>query len=395
MQRKHGLPVVDIDTLVRQGLRPPDGVDIQVMGKSVPTGRWASGKGFDMMSQSPRWETLPARSPIMTTPPTLVGIEDAIVTGKSAVLTAKGQAVVGMSLVHDVNIENRLLAGAADVIPHKDGFRRLPEAFLLAQTGDSIYGHWILDLLSQAVAGRDNLPANVPFLVRRNIPGYAVRLLEHIGIPEKRLLKEMPPMGHLHEPKDCLRVDALHVATGARNHTYLDPSRCDVYDQFLSMAPKTPVVRADRIFISRAAFHRAEPNKAKRRMINASQVEDVFSKLGFACVQPEKLSFLDQIAMFRHAGIVAGEDGSALHNALWSRPGSTLICLMSPLRENEIHHAVAETKILHYRLLKGRLDTAVAEGLERGAVTPEEAHAAPWTVDPGKLKRALTSRDFG
>ncbi|MGE4194312.1 MAG: DUF563 domain-containing protein [Pseudodesulfovibrio sp.] len=330
----------------------------------------------------------------MTTPPTLLGIEDAIVTGRSAILTAQGRAVVGTSLIHDVNNENKLLAGAAEVIPHKQDFRRLPKAFMLAQAGDSIYGHWLLDLLPQAVVGRDNLPPDVPFLVRRNIPEYAVRLLERIGIPEKRLLREMPPMGPRHELEDCLRVGTLYAATCARNNTYLDRSRGEVYDQLLSMATKTPAVRADRVFISRTAFHQAEPNKAKRRMINAAQVEGIFSQLGFACVQPEKLPFPDQVALFYHAGIIAGEDGSALHNAIWSKPGSTLICLMSPLRENEIHHAVAETKALHFRLLKGRLNDDVAKGLKLGSVTPAEAHVAPWTIDPRALKEALTCRDF-
>lgn len=84
----------------------------------------------------------------------------------------------------------------------------------------------------------------------------------------------------------------------------------------LADPPHTPY--ADRIFVGR-------PADLKRRCHNADAVEEEFRARGFATLRPETMPMAQQASAFWHASVVAGYGGSAMCNAVFSRPGAKII----------------------------------------------------------------------
>ncbi|WP_316897970.1 glycosyltransferase family 61 protein [Pseudodesulfovibrio indicus] len=391
----HIVSIIDVNRLVSNGGPVADGLRFTTYGKSVSTGEWASGMIFETSAPQLGWAEIPPRGSVRTVPPALIQVDDALVTGKGPVVMPGGTVLVGSSLVPDAGKLQNLLKALLEAGLERHDPERIPTACLLSHPGgDVIYGHWLLDLLPKAELARDHVPEDVPFLVGKDIPEFAVGLLERIGIPRERLLRRLPRMSRFIVAEECLKVQKLYIPTSARNNLFFDPSRCGVYEHLLSQAPLRPKIRAERIFLSRSALTRNKGLKSDRKLENAAAVERVFSDMGFTVIQPEKLPFPEQIALFANAKVIAGEDGSALHNALWCKPESTMVCLSSPRRLNRLHFCVAETRRLHYRLVRGAIDQSVLDGLEQGTVSNEDAYFAPWAVDPIQLGDALAGRVF-
>ena len=70
-------------------------------------------------------------------------------------------------------------------------------------------------------------------------------------------------------------------------------------------------------------------NSSVRKLINASQVEEILCHHGFALIDPGKLSFHEQVDLFSHAKIVIGPTGAAMANAIFCQPGTDVGILMS------------------------------------------------------------------
>jgi capsular polysaccharide biosynthesis protein len=60
-------------------------------------------------------------------------------------------------------------------------------------------------------------------------------------------------------------------------------------------------------------------------------------------MHPQEHSVAEQSRVFAEARIVIGEDGSALHNIIFSAPGAILLVLSVPERMNLWHLGICET----------------------------------------------------
>lgn len=69
-------------------------------------------------------------------------------------------------------------------------------------------------------------------------------------------------------------------------------------------------------------------------MANEREIERVFSSAGFRILHPQKWRFEQQVALFQRASVIAGVEGSALHNSVFMRPGRYVINIGTP-REPE------------------------------------------------------------
>ena len=76
-------------------------------------------------------------------------------------------------------------------------------------------------------------------------------------------------------------------------------------------------------------------------MLDRARIEAMAEDFGFTLVRPERLTVPEQIALFGGAGVIAGEYGSALHNSVFSAPG-TAICA---LRGNARHPSLVQSGI--------------------------------------------------
>jgi capsular polysaccharide biosynthesis protein len=60
----------------------------------------------------------------------------------------------------------------------------------------------------------------------------------------------------------------------------------------------------------------------------------VFTAAGFRILHPQQWSFARQVALYQRAEIIAGAEGSALHNSVFVRPGTPVINVGTPRRNS-------------------------------------------------------------
>lgn len=177
-----------------------------------------------------------------------------------------------------------------------------------------IHGHWLLEVLPKLLVIKEFIKrwpayAAMPVFVPGTFPRYIV---DHT----RAVIPDVPIV--VYEPGvEYIRCEALLVPTGGVNYGY-HPWLSGALD---GVAAPADGGIADGIFISRRSA------SGLRRFKNASEIEAIAVGSGLRVVYPEDYSLEQQIAIFRRARVVAGEFGSALHNTIFSRAGTRVLCL--------------------------------------------------------------------
>lgn len=150
------------------------------------------------------------------------------------------------------------------------------------------------------------------------------KLLRVARIPAEKLVVT------LDQPLRCDELDVpsppFKIADSA------DPRCLDVFDRIgarierrrygsdLSQFP-------DRIYLSRSHLQTKARSADKRSADNEVEVEDLMVRRGFEIVHPQERPIYEQVALARHADVIAGCDGSALHLGVFARPGARMLAL--------------------------------------------------------------------
>jgi capsular polysaccharide biosynthesis protein len=77
----------------------------------------------------------------------------------------------------------------------------------------------------------------------------------------------------------------------------------------------------------------------RRRLVNEAELEARLAGLGFACVQPERLSVAQQVEYFSDARYVVAPHGAALTNLVFAPSGARLLELFHPQHKNRTFYA--------------------------------------------------------
>ena len=183
--------------------------------------------------------------------------------------------------------------------------------------GHQTYGHWIIDFLPRIAIARDALGPyfrQLAFLVLTDTPDWAKALLKRFfDIDEHQLI-------YFELGKDEFRCEQVCYPTYAHSypfniHSYLQR----FYRKYWRGGS------ADRKIC------------IKRRSSSSGRVferQDEFERLameqGFELIDPQALSFDEQIELFASAAVVVGEYGSALHNCVFSSETTVFGVLNAP-----------------------------------------------------------------
>ena len=241
----------------------------------------------------------------------------AVLSTNHAVLTNRG----GVTLANGCRLQGSGLATSIDVA----ALRFFPtsrledcevsEAVLLAQPGDQVFGHQLLDLIPRVLTARRVLGSGVPFLISQVAANSFSALLTQFGLQDTSLVA-LPA-----DPSTATRIQRLYLVSGARQDDKFDGERIE---ELIVSLPPTPgsKFRGD-LFLSRA--HLPQPQLGNRPLLNRTAVEDAFLRAGYRMVYPEEHSLSEMGHLVQETCDLAGEDGSALHNVLW-RP-KRLVCL--------------------------------------------------------------------
>ncbi|KQN29175.1 glycosyltransferase family 61 protein [Sphingomonas sp. Leaf38] len=193
------------------------------------------------------------------------------------------------------------------------------------------YFHWLLEALPRLwLAQRQGLAADAT-----------------IWLPPLRpwmdqMLNALPPIGRIATQGDsvtrCERL--LMPARGLANiHTFSAHAFAmadDIRDRY---ATKTRSGR--RFFISRSTA-------SSRKLTNEAAVMAIAAEHGFEPIEPQYLSFREQVELFSGADAIAGPLGAGLANAVFMHPGSAFIEIAPEGREGD---ATLFANLAHHRQL--------------------------------------------
>jgi capsular polysaccharide biosynthesis protein len=249
-------------------------------------------------------------------------LHDVLVSGYSLVGTSSAIYRLGpvAPLYVDEHLSRDLLSNDLPVGPRRLT-RRTKRAVpgvtvLLTHWNSAVYGHWLLE----------NMPKLL--LLRRiasELPAFRIALPQYLPEWLTRWIKLVLPDAVTevyHHRKEYLHCETLLMPTLLLHpaHYACHPELAVLLSEFCDAVART---RSDgaRLYVSRLT-----PSHY-RTLTNQAEIEAIAVSEGLALVKPETLSIADQIAMFRSAQLIVGEFGSAMHNALFSAPGTRVVCL--------------------------------------------------------------------
>ena len=100
----------------------------------------------------------------------------------------------------------------------------------------------------------------------------------------------------------------------------------------------------ERIYITRK-------NPTWRKILNETQMLELLNKYGFRTVEPEHLSFVEQVALFNSAQVIVSVHGAGLTNLVFGNPGSILIELIADWHKNVDYWICASYAQMRYHYL--------------------------------------------
>lgn len=193
------------------------------------------------------------------------------------------------------------------------------------------YAHFMTEILPRVAMFNKHVPYAMPYLIDAGLhPNLMAALRMVIG--EEQELK-------LLNQGRSIRIGRAHVISNcgyvpferrAGSHILLDHSQ----GQFSPVAIRT---MRDTVLGGLAAESREgrrlyiRRNSGYRNVLNSQEVEDSLAGQGFEVVEPEKLSFLEQVEVFSGASVVVGATGAAFANLLFCKPGTRLVIMIAEL----------------------------------------------------------------
>lgn len=201
------------------------------------------------------------------------------------------------------------------------------------------WGHCLTDCIAQLwPLFSANTPAHIRnakwiYTTQRPapLPNNFFKLLELLGIDTSRLVYITKPTKF---QKIYLPDKSFYIDTN-KNHRVYSAEYEDIINRITSK------IDADKshqkIYLTRTAFSKSP---TKKRDFGEEFIEKVFRNLGYHIVSPEKLSFEEQVSIFKGCQVLATTEGSCSHNAMFMNPGSELIIIRKANYSNGYQHPI-------------------------------------------------------
>ena len=230
---------------------------------------------------------------------------------------------------HEVNMHAQYVKDVVDRLglptaPRPRQFLTGPVA-MITGPGHGIYGHWLSDFLPKLyllhASGRD--VRQLRYLLPADTPAFGRAWFDVLGIPPENVIP-FDPDGEL------VWVEELLVPTTFHNGVRVSSLLKDAARFLLSLVVDhtgelMPTSGHRRMFVSRARTSQS------RSLQNRVRIEEIAIQAGLELVYPESMTLPQQMRLFGEASMIVGEYGSALHNSLFSLPGTTVCALRGSL----------------------------------------------------------------
>lgn len=196
--------------------------------------------------------------------------------------------------------------------------------------GYDIYGHWLLDYVPQLLLTKYmDLPDGTTYVFDR-VTEWIKSLIDAVGIASIKTYE-----CRLSEHRNMVMPTGLnngYALAQPINMVTWNLLRLYFNHRAINLAGLTP----NKIYISRKSWG------GQRGLANDEAVESLMRALGFTVCCPEQYKLEEQARLFANARYVVGEDGSALHSLIFTRPGARLGVLMQADRMNLWHAGICD-----------------------------------------------------
>lgn len=217
---------------------------------------------------------------------------------------------------------------------HDDEPERIPVAATFIDACAPNYAHWLSEVLPRlAVFCADETFRDVPIVVNDGLHNNIMESLFLVAGPEREIL--ILPVGR------AIFCERLFVTSAAgyvpfdwrnkrlrgRSHGLFSATAFEVVCKQLHPVAQISrkSVGPDKIFLRR--------NSQYRKIVNAGEVEEFFDARGYAIIEPEKMTFTEQVTLFNSAQIVVGSSGAALANIVFAPRNCKIVILIGKQRD--------------------------------------------------------------
>jgi capsular polysaccharide biosynthesis protein len=192
------------------------------------------------------------------------------------------------------------------------------------------YAHWLTEVLTR-VAAFCSLEqyAHVPLIVDDGLHANIMQSLYVIGGASRQII--VLPIGRAIKVDTLLATSVAGYVPFERRNRHLDGHSHGAFSALALQLLRTRVFDyADKVSLERfPAKIYLERGQSYRSVTNENQIMASLTKLGFHSVRLETISFIQQVAIFKHAKVVVGPTGAALANLIFSDSDQSIHILIA------------------------------------------------------------------
>lgn len=174
--------------------------------------------------------------------------------------------------------------------------------------------------------------------------GFQDNLASFCGVNRERLMIQHPWRGYQCEELRLLQYD---FDGGLCLNRHQRSVFSDVVERCQGTAPPT----AEKLFISRKSVH-----ATYRALVNEDELCSALASLGYTIIEPQYLTFKEQVKLFNSARVVVGLGGAGMFNAVFCRPGTVIVSIESSAAFIPNHAALFSSLDLPYGIILGERD---------------------------------------
>ena len=208
------------------------------------------------------------------------------------------------------------------------------------------FGHFLLEHMNRAYALLDKKYVNMKLVLINNmglqiVPEYMYKLLELLGAKRENIiiLNQTTRFKNVYVPEQGFNIPVFSSQVFGKT-----------WDKIAENVPDTEIY--EKIYVSRTALK-------TRRTYGEGVVQKIFEKNGYKIIYPETIPLVDQVSLVKNCKYLAGCAGTALHLALFMKPGGTVIQIKRnrlPKCNADIQNLINDTKKLNGIFISGSVE---------------------------------------
>lgn len=190
------------------------------------------------------------------------------------------------------------------------------------------YAHWLTEILPRLLAAEvAGIDRRFPAIIQEGLPPQHLEALSMVldGRPVLQVRRGYNyRVGEIHLPT----MYGLYHRRRYRPDEAASPEDGAIHPEVVAFLrarflPDGSTEGHRRLWVSRGSQQRL----GQRRLTNEAEIEALFQRAGFETVHPERLTFREQVGLFREAGMIAGPAGAGLVNLLFAPADARILVL--------------------------------------------------------------------